>query len=270
MDVKPEANGRRSIAFEVEVVGTPEEVWHAIATGPGVSSWFVPATVEERDGKPVSMSLTFGPGMVSTSELTLWQPPHKYAKESKGWMPGMPNVANEWIVEAKSGGRCVIRIVHSLFASTDEWDNQLEATKYGWPAFLRTLQLYLEHFRSAPSQLMQLSAPMAGSEAEVWKALLGALGITELTVGQRWSAPAGAPALSGVVEYATESPYDILVRLDSPGPGIAAIGVAGYPGHGSSAAMNFYMYGDQAAATIAREAPKWQAWMQQRFPAPQA
>ena len=72
------------------------------------------------------------------------------------------------------------------------------------------------------------------------------------------------------MEYATESPYDILVRLDSPGPGIAAIGVAGYPGHGSSAAMNFYMYGDQAAATIAREAPKWQAWMQQRFPAPQA
>ena len=37
----------RSIRLEVEVVGTPEEVWRAIATGAGISSWYVPHTVEE-------------------------------------------------------------------------------------------------------------------------------------------------------------------------------------------------------------------------------
>src|SRR5690606_13576040 len=40
----------RSIELAVEVEGTPEEVWRAIATGPGISSWYVPHQVEEREG----------------------------------------------------------------------------------------------------------------------------------------------------------------------------------------------------------------------------
>jgi hypothetical protein len=32
--------------------------------------------------------------------------------------------------------------------------------------------------------------------------------------------------------------------------------------------MNFYWYGDQAKATAAHEAPRWQAWLRERFPAP--
>src|SRR5512133_1987685 len=130
MSVNEVAPGRRSVQIEVEVPGTPEEVWHAIATGPGISSWFVPATVEEEGGKPVTMTLTFGPGMESRSVLTTWDPPRKFGKEIPGWVPGMPPMANEWSVEARSGGTCIIRIVHSLFATTDEWDNQLESTKY--------------------------------------------------------------------------------------------------------------------------------------------
>ena len=41
---------QRSIRLEVEVAGTPDEVWRAIATGPGVSSWYVPHTAEVREG----------------------------------------------------------------------------------------------------------------------------------------------------------------------------------------------------------------------------
>src|SRR5262245_42237461 len=48
MSVKKEASGRRSIQVEVEVPGTPEEVWQAIATGPGISAWFTPAEFEEQ------------------------------------------------------------------------------------------------------------------------------------------------------------------------------------------------------------------------------
>jgi hypothetical protein len=32
--------------------------------------------------------------------------------------------------------------------------------------------------------------------------------------------------------------------------------------------LNFYLYGDQPAATVAPETPLWEAWIQQRFPAP--
>ena len=78
---------------------------------------------------------------------------------------------------------------------------------------------------------------------------------------------AGVPALSGVAEYVTQSPYDALLRLDKPGPGVAALGAFNFGGQ-SMVALNFYHYGDQAAETVARETPPWQGWIQDRFPMP--
>lgn len=269
MSVKKEANGRRSIQVEVEVPGTPEEVWQAIATGPGISSWFVPAEFEERGGQPVAVKLNFGPGMVSTAAVTAWEPPLKWAAQSDGWVPGMPSLANEWSVEARGGGVCIVRIVNSLFASTDDWDNQLEGTEHGWPAFFRTLRIYLTHFRGQRSASMKWMAPVAGTEAEAWETLTAAVGLDGVSVGQRWTAPAGVPAFSGVVEYVSQSPNDALLRVDKPGPGVAALGTINCGGP-IMVALNFYLYGDQAAGTVAHETPLWDAWFQKRFPMPPA
>jgi uncharacterized protein YndB with AHSA1/START domain len=267
MSVKKEASGRRSVQVEVEVPGTLEEVWQAIATGPGISSWFVPTEFEERDGKPVAVKLNFGPGMESRSVVTAWEPPRKWAAQSDGWVPGSPPIANEWSLEARAGGICIVRIVHSLFASTDDWDNQLEGTESGWPAFFCTLRLYLTHFRGQRSTMMKWMASAAGTEAEAWETLTAALGLKGLSVGQRWTAPAGVPALSGVAEYVSQSPYDALLRLDKPGPGVAALGAVNFGGQ-SMVALNFYLYGDRAAGTVAHETPLWDAWFQKHFPRP--
>jgi uncharacterized protein YndB with AHSA1/START domain len=267
MSVKKEASGRRSVQVEVEVPGTPEEVWQAIATGPGISSWFVPAEFEARDGEPVAVKVTMAPGMESTSAVTAWDPPRKWASQSDGWMPGMPPIAHEWSVEARGGGICIVRIVSSLFASTDDWDNQLESAAHGMPGFLRTLRIYLKHFRGQRSTTMQLRAPAAGTEAEAWEALTAALGLKGLSVGQRYAAPAGIPAFGGVMECVTQSPNDALLRLDKPGPGIAAVGTYDMGGQ-CMVALGFYLYGDKAAETVARETPLWQAWIQERFPMP--
>lgn len=267
MSVKKEASGRRSIQVEIEVPGTPEEVWQAIATGPGISSWFVPAEFEEKNGKPVAVKMTFAPGMESNATVTAWDPPRKWIAEAEGWMPGMPSMANEWSVEARGGGVCIVRIVNSLFASTDDWDNQLEGTEHGWPAFFRTLRIYLTHFRGQRSASMKWMAPVAGTEAEAWDALTAAVGLKGVNVGQRWTAPAGVPPFSGVVEYLTQSPNDALLRVDKPGPGVAALGTINCGGP-IMVALNFYLYGDQAAGTVAREQPLWDAWFQKRFPMP--
>ena len=267
MSVKKEASGRRSVQVEVEVPGTPEEVWQAIATGPGISSWFVPTEFEDRDGKPVAVKLNFGPGMESSSVVTAWDPPRRFAAEAPGWAPGSPPIADEWSVEARGGGICVVRIVHSLFASTDDWDNQLEGTESGWPGFFRILRIYLTHFRGQRSAMMQWMAPAAGTEAEAWETLTAALGLKGVSAGQRWTTPAGVPALSGVVEHVSPSPYNALLRLDKPGPGTAALGAVNFGGQ-SMITLNFYLYGDQAAGTVARETPLWEAWIQERFPTP--
>jgi len=267
MSVKKEANGRRSVQVEFEVPGTPEEVWQAIATGPGISAWFVPAEFEERDGKPVAVKYQFGPGMEIRGAVTAWDAPRMFAAQGDG-MGGSPPIASEWSVEARAGGVCRVRLVHSLFASTDEWDNQLEGATSGWAGFLNILRVYLTHFSGQRSAIMQVTAPVATSDAESWEALTAALGVKGLSVGQRWTTPAGVSPLRGVGELVTENPYDALLRLDKPGPGIAALGAVTYPGGQGMVAMNLYMYGDQAAGTVARVTPLWQAWFQERFPMP--
>lgn len=266
MTVKKDPSGRRYAQVEVEVPGTPEEVWRAISTGPGISSWLVPTEFEVKDGKPVSVKLNFGPGMEVSSPVTAWNPPLKWASQMESPIPGSPPIASEWSVEAREGGKCIVRIVQSLFASTDDWDNQLEAGAAAWPSFLRTLRIYLTHFRGQPSVQMKWVVPVAAPEAEAWETATAALGLKGLKVGQRWTAPAGVPAISGVVEVYSENPYDAVLRIDKPAPGVAALGAFNCGGP-SMVALGFYLYGDQAASTVARETPLWDAWFQKRFPA---
>lgn len=267
MSVKKDPSGRRYVQVEIEIPGTPEEVWQAIATGQGISSWFVPAEFEEHDGKPVAIKLNFGPGIEPRSVVTTWDPPRMFATEADGFLPGSPPIASEWTIEARAGGVCILRIVQSLFASADDWDDELESAKGGLSGFLAILRVYLTHYRGQRSAMKWWRAPAAGTEAEAWETLTAAFGLKGMSVGQRCTAPAGVPAFSGVVEYVTQNPYDALVRLDKPGPGVAALGAFSMGGP-SIVALNLYLYGDQSAGTIAREAPLWEAWIQKRFPMP--
>jgi uncharacterized protein YndB with AHSA1/START domain len=267
MSVKKEANGRHSIQLEIEVPGTPEQVWKAIATGPGISSWFVPAEFEERDGKPVAVKLAFAPGMESRSVVTAWQPPTVFAREGDGWVPGSPPIATEFTVEAKAGGTCIVRVVQSLFSSTDDWDGQLTGAEEGWPGIFRILRLYLTHFRGQPSAFMQFMVPVAGTPADAWAALTAALGFNGVKAGQRWVVPTGVPALGGVLELVRHGPHGALLRLDEPGPGIAALYTIEI-GDAVMASLAFYMYGDDSAGTVAREEPRWQSWIQENFQMP--
>ena len=112
------------------------------------------------------MKLNFGPGMESRSVVTAWDPPRMFAaRRPSGWAPGSPPIATEWSVEARAGGVCVVRVVHSLFASTDDWDNQLDGTESGWPGFFRILRLYLTHFRGQRSASMQFMASRRGNRS---------------------------------------------------------------------------------------------------------
>lgn len=269
MSVTIESTGRRSVQVELEVIGTPEDVWQAIATGPGLSSWFVPTDFAERDGKPVAVTYHFAPGMEPTAAVKVWDPPRVLLLESEGWFPGSPSIAAEWSIHARAGGVCTLRIVHSLFASTDDWDNQLEGAASGWSGFLATLQVYLAHFRGEKLALAQLRNPAAGTEAEMWSALVSALGLGDMQVGQQIAAPDGVPPFRGVVEYLSRDPYDALIRVNGAAPGIVALGIAGSPGGPSMVGVNLYKYGEQADAALARETPAWEAWLQERFPAPQ-
>jgi uncharacterized protein YndB with AHSA1/START domain len=262
MSVKKEANGRRSVQVEVEVPGTPEQVWQAIATGPGVSAWFVPTEVDGRVGG--AETTHFGGGMDSVATITAWDPPHSFTKEGS-WGKNAPAVATEWTVEARAGGTCMVRVVHSLFAETDDWDDQLTGIESGWPSFFRILRLYLEHFPGQPSSQIQLMAMPAASGA--WEKLAGALNLAGAAPGERRDAGDSAPQLSGIVESvnAGGNPHTLL-RVDLPAPGVV-FATACPAGEKAWVTVGLYLYGDTAADMVARDESAWTTWMTNLFPA---
>jgi len=263
MSVRKDPDGRRSVQVETEVPGTVEEVWQAIATGPGVSSWFVPCAIDGRDaGK---MSLTWGPGMESEATITAWDPPRRFTAESKGWEPNSPPMATEWTVETRGGNTCVVRVVHSLFAATDDWDNQLTGTEGGWPTYFRVLRRYLEHFRGQPCSIVQVMAMAPGSKADAWERLSESLGLAGAKAGDRFRTPGGAPPLAGGVEPPALNPHSALLSLEEPAPGTGFICVESCGG--AMVAASLYLYGPTAAETAQRDEPTWRAWLAGLFPA---
>jgi len=275
MSVKKEPSGqgvagatRRSVQVEVEVPGTPEEVWRAIATGPGISAWFVPTRSEERAGG--QMVCNFGPGMDCPATITEWEAPQRFVAEATMGPPGSPIVATKWTVEARAGGKCLVRVVHSLFADTDDWDNQLDGLEQGWPPIFRILRRYLETFKGMPCSAMQFVSFSRDPESKTWEKLGGELGLLQVSEGQKWSAPAGVPRLAGVVDSLGQGPHKstVLLRLDTPAPGSAYIGAFSCGGM-VQVYMAVYFYGANAKAAVDREEPAWQAWMSERFPMPQ-
>ena len=267
MPVKKDPSGRRSVEVETEVPGTPEEVWRMIATGPGISAWFVPARVEERQGGEAV--LDFGPGMESKSTITQWDPPRRFAAENEGGMgPGSPSMATEWTVAAQAGGTCRVRVVHSWFASNDDWDGQFEGVEHGWPAYFRILKLYLAHFGGQPTGNVQLMALSAESKPAAWGRLLAALGLERTTAGQRFETATaqGAPRLAGIVERVAHGEHEeLLLRLEEPTPGVGHLFAMPMGGQ-VFLSVRFYLYGAQAKAVAPREATTWQEWLDGLFP----
>src|SRR5262245_50944403 len=267
MPTQKDPNGRRFITVETEVPGTPEEVWQAIATGPGITAWFVPTELEER--KKGSIVMNFGPGMESKAEIQEWEPPRRFsALNSEGMGPGSPAMATEWTIEAKAGGTCRGRVVHSWFADTDDWDKQFESVEKGWPAFFRILNRYLTHFRGQPCTQVQLMAFTPGEKDKVWDALTRPLGIAGASAGQAAKSSGDAPRLSAVVEYVSpKTNPDVILELEQPAPGTAQLSVMPMGGQ-VYVYVCLYLYGDGGRAVAAREEPVWRAWLDRLFPAP--
>lgn len=156
---------RRSLELEVEVAGTPEEVWRAIATGPGISSWYVPHTVEEREGGAATASFGPGPEMLVPGRVVTWEPPRRISFDGGEDVEGL---AFEWLVEARDNGRCIVRLVNSGFGSGEEWDGQYDAMSEGWLLFLFNLKLHLEHFRGQNAIPMMPTATWEGPREATW------------------------------------------------------------------------------------------------------
>lgn len=140
--------GSRTIDLTVEVPGTPEQVWAAIATGPGVTAWLHPTDIEERAGGRYVFDMQLGAGVNNTGEVAAYERPHRFATAGVQWQPPGDTpaaaLATEWLVEVKGGGTCTVRMVMSGFGPGDGWDDEIAGLTEGMRQALQLLRTYLQ------------------------------------------------------------------------------------------------------------------------------
>jgi uncharacterized protein YndB with AHSA1/START domain len=134
--------------LEIEVVGTPEQVWNAIATGEGVSAWLQPTEIEEHPGGRFAYDLDGRGGWNETGAVSGYDPPHRFSTTGVHWRRSdrpddVVTLATEWIVEPRDGGTCVVRMVMSGFDTSPDWDAEVGGVRDGMVSALRSLQHHL-------------------------------------------------------------------------------------------------------------------------------
>ncbi|QWF80528.1 SRPBCC family protein [Amycolatopsis sp. CA-230715] len=191
------------VTDEITLDATPEQVWAAIATGPGVDSWFMGRTeIEPREGGTNTLDMADAMGFVQKSTITAWEPGNRLAFR-EGGQDGTFS-AFEYLLEGRDGGSTVLRFVHSGILS-DDWDEEYyDSMKAGDLMYLRQLAAYLKHFpgRHATRNLF-LVGPAVSDTERVWSRFADALSVTgEIGRGARvrLNVP-GLPATDGVVEF---------------------------------------------------------------------
>ena len=239
------ADEQTGLDVQIEVAATPEQVWEAISTGPGISAWFMPAEVE---GSQITFHHMAGGS--SEAEVTDAEVPRRLR-----FTEGDGAQATEFLVEARSGGTCVVRVVGSGFGGKGADD--------GWTAALLGLKLYLEHFAGQEAANVLAGGQVPGPQARAWEELQAAVGLGELSEGARVAANAdGAPPLAGVIEGMLDTM--VTLRLDEPAPGLAFVGVGGPDDETVFAILRAQFFGDGADAAAERDEPVWRERIAQR------
>lgn len=119
-------------------------MWQAIATGPGVTAWLHHTEIEEReDGR---YAFDMGSGLNDSGKVSGWDPPRRFATAGVHWEPAQGGPAallsTEWLIEARSGGTCVVRMVMTGFGTGAAWDNEIDGMTDGMRAALDSLPSY--------------------------------------------------------------------------------------------------------------------------------
>lgn len=264
MPLKRDDSGRRWVEMEFLVPGTPEQVWQAVATGPGMSAWFTTTHIEERVGGAISFD--FGDencgADVSSGKVTTWDPPVRLEYEEYGWNGDAPPVATEVTITARSGDRCVVRMVHTMVTDKDDWDDEIESFETGWPGFFEILKIYLANFAGAQAATIRASATHHGGESLAWSTMTTALNLGAANVGDRVEISGDAPRLAGRIERIHQDGIsrEVMMRIDQPSQGIAVVGACTVGDEGRVMA-SIYLYGPDATDVAAAEQPKWTAWL---------
>ncbi|HEY7660888.1 MAG TPA: SRPBCC domain-containing protein [Actinomycetota bacterium] len=190
---------------EISVAASPEQVWDAIATGPGLDAWFMGRNeIEPREGGTLR---TIYPGFELEATVTAWEPPRRLGVRSPEDQDGAFH-SFEYLVDEQGPGDTRVRWVHTGVLAGD-WEAEYEAMGEGDPMYLDKLGKYLTFFLGRHATQIDAFGPnVAGRSTEdVWGSFQRGLGLTgPVPLGERVRlTPAGIEPIDGVVDWLSKS-----------------------------------------------------------------
>ncbi|WP_020660166.1 SRPBCC family protein [Amycolatopsis benzoatilytica] len=191
--------GEFEVRKEISLPADPSAVWDAVASGPGIDSWFM----GRHEVDAVAKRVRFRLGELSTeARITAWDPPHRFAYRGPAAEDGTFD-AMEFLVEAAEGGTSVLRFMHRGFAA-DGWEDEYhESFGAGWEMYLHTLGELLRHFRGRYAAYVTADGPASSARPDAWPKLLAALRLPEPATGQEVRFAFGGNEIAGVLDYST-------------------------------------------------------------------
>jgi uncharacterized protein YndB with AHSA1/START domain len=240
---------------EVELDASPEQVWAAVATGPGLDSWYMGHSQIE-PGVDGSVRTEIGGGALE-STVTCWEPPHRFSYRSHA-SEGGRFLAFEFQIEGQAGGSALLRLVTSGFLPGDDWEAEYDAMAKGGDLYFRTLIAYLTYFRGRTAWPISAYGPPVADWEQTRQVLTTSLGLTaEAAEGDpvHGTLAAGVPPIDGVVDYVTTDHLgvrtaDALYRF-----------LRGF--YGSGVVVNHHMFSESLDRAAVAHA--WQDWLHQLF-----
>ncbi|MET7527503.1 SRPBCC domain-containing protein [Streptomyces sp900116325] len=163
--------------------------------------------VEPREGGAAAMDIG---GNRQEAQVTAYEPGKRFATRT-GTDDDGRFMAFEYLIEGRDGGSTVLRIVHSGMLG-DNWQDEYDALRRGWPFHLHTLREYLAHFPGRTGIPVFAMAPSGEQPTQQLRAALTrALSLpSEAAVGARaHAAPSGLPPLDGEVTWADDERIEV-------------------------------------------------------------
>jgi uncharacterized protein YndB with AHSA1/START domain len=161
---------------DAELDATPEHIWNAIATGPGIDSWFM-GDNEVDPGIGGAVRMAFG-GYTPEHKITAWDPPERLSYRSDD-APDGRFIAYEFLLEGRDQGSTIVRLVTSGFLPGDDWEDEYDAMTKGGQLFFNTLVEYVTRFTGRTATPVTAFGPPIDDSSQAWAVLRGALGLSE-------------------------------------------------------------------------------------------
>ncbi|WP_436791474.1 SRPBCC family protein [Yinghuangia sp. YIM S10712] len=174
----------------------PDDVWHAVATGPGTCGWLYPMDVEPRVGGTVSR----GPATV-----TAWQPPQRFACRYAD-DTGFSNTLS-YALSASDAAQTLMRMsIHWVHTGEpdDGWDTRADAATRYADFYHHSLREYLTHFRGRTTAYVRADRPAPATEgSDQFARVVRAVGVgDDAAAGDGvLFAPQGMRTQDAVVDY---------------------------------------------------------------------